>query len=130
MSTQDIVRLEIESRKTGGNWVAAYEQIHKLLEDPKYRMFRAGNTLCLFHNNGNKTATVYLLNGDPVSKVVDNIKEGLAAFKKAGFKELYTSTQRMAMIKLIEKTGYTSVTYRGTEPGEDGKPVYFIHIEL
>ena len=131
MSTQDIVRTHVHAHHgEKANWEAVYVQLHKLLEDPKYRMFRAGNTLCMYYNNGNKTAMIYMFNADPVGKVVGNMKEGFAAFKKAGFKELYTNTQRTAIVKLIEKTGYTSVTYRGTEPGDDGKPIYFIHIEL
>lgn len=130
MSTQDIIRTEFESRKTKGNWQAVYAELHKLLATPQYRMMRAGNTLCMYHNNGNKTATIYLFNADPLDKLIENMKEGFAAFKKAGFTALYTETERPAMVKLIEKTGANSVTVKTTEKNKNGQYSYYTHIEL
>lgn len=131
MSTQDIVRTHVNAHHgEEGNWQAVYVELHNLLEKPQFRIMRAGNTLFLFHNNGNNTAMVFMFNGDRVGKLVGNMKEFFAAMKKAGFKQLYTNTKRHAIIHLVEKTGYPSVTYRSENSDPKGNYMYYMSLDL
>ena len=131
MSTQDIIRAHVgEYHGEKGNWQEVYAQLHKLVENPKYRIMRSGNTLFLYCNNGNKTATVRIFNAEKTKAIVENIKEFFNAIKKSGFNQVYVESQSPATVKLLEKTGFSSVTIMVDQTDQGGGKKYYTHVEL
>jgi hypothetical protein len=131
MSTQDIVKTEVERGNPGADWRMAYAQIMSMIQQPQHRVVRSNNSLFIITNNGNHTANFMMCNADPVGIMPKSIKEFYAAMKGAGFTKLFYSTPRSGMIKLSEKTGFknTIVSRSLPLPGY-GKPIINVEVDL
>jgi hypothetical protein len=106
MSTQDIVKTEVERTMPGTDWRTVYAQIHEMIQLPKHRIFRANNSLFIITNNGDKTVDVSMCNADTLQDMPKSIKEFCMALKKCGFTEAKFTTTRPAMYRMVERAGY------------------------
>ena len=106
MTTQDIVKTEVERTMPGTDWRAVYAQIHEMVKLPKYRIFRANNSLFVITNNGDKTVDVSMCNADTLQDMPKSIKEFFTALKNCGFTEAKFMTTRPAMYRMVERAGY------------------------
>lgn len=131
MSTQDIVKTEIEKGNTNQDWRVAYVAIMNMIQQPQHRVVRSNNSLFIITNHGDHTADFMMCNADTVGMMPKSIKEFYTAMKKAGFTKLFYSTPRSGMIKLSEKTGFknTIVSRSLPLPGY-GKPIINVEVDL
>lgn len=106
MTTQDIVKTEVERTMPGTDWQAVYAHIHEMVKSPKHRIFRANNSLFIITNNGDQTVDVSMCNADAVKDMPKSIKEFLTALKVCGFTEAKFTTTRPAMYRMVERAGY------------------------
>jgi hypothetical protein len=124
MTPQDIVKTEIERTMPGMDWKVAYAQFHKMSEDPKHRIFRANNTLFIITNNGDHTADVSMCVADPLSVIPKSIKDFGQAMKKCGFTEIRFTSDRTALLRLIERAGYKPQVFPAAGlQGTNGRPL-------
>jgi hypothetical protein len=119
MTTQDIVKTEIERTSPGTDWRVVYAQIHNMVKNPKHRIFRANNSLFIITNNGDETVNVTMCNADTLQDMPKSIQEFGAALKKCGFTEANFATTRPAMLRMLGRAGYKvqilpSTTAQGT----------------
>ena len=106
MTTQDIVKTEVERTMPGTDWRTVYAQIHNMVKNPKHRIFRANNSLFIITNNGDQTVDVSMCNADALKDMPKSIKEFLMALKACGFTEAKFTTTRPAMYRMVERAGY------------------------
>jgi hypothetical protein len=129
MPTQDIIRTEFENNGTGMDWKQVYANIEQLVQQPNYRILRAGNSLLVVRNDGNGNAYVLMASADRPKDMAKNMKEFLQALQKANFKKVSFDTPRPAIIKLIQSTGFNVQSNMGKMPEPNsGKPS--IHVEV
>lgn len=129
MSTQDIVRTEFENNGTGMNWKQVYANIQQLVQQPKYRILRAGNSILVVRNDGGGNAYVLMASADRPADMAKNMKEFLQALKKSNYTKVSFDTPRPAIIKLIQSTGFNVQSNMGAFPEpKTGKPS--IHVEV
>lgn len=129
MSTQDIIRTEFENNGTGMDWKQVYANIQKLVQQPKYRILRAGNSLLVVRNDGGGNAYVLMASADRPADMAKNMKEFLQALQKSNYKKISFDTPRPAIIKLIQSTGFNVQSNMGKMPEpQTGKPS--IHVEV
>jgi len=129
MSTQDIVRTEFENNGTGMDWKQVYANIQQLVQEPKYRILRAGNSILVVRNDGGGNAYVLMASADRPADMAKNMKEFLQALKKANYTKVSFDTPRPAIIKLIQSTGFNVQSNMGASPEpKTGKPS--IHVEV
>jgi hypothetical protein len=110
MSTQDIVKTEVERTMPGVDWRTVYAQIHEMIKLPKHRIFRANNSLFIITNNGDKTADFAMCNADTPHDMPKSIEDFFKAMKKCGFIEVEFATDRPAMLRMVERAGYKPQT--------------------
>lgn len=129
MSTQDIVRTEFENNGTGMDWKQVYANIQQLVQQPKYRILRSGNSILVVRNDGGGNAYVLMASADRPADMVKNMKEFLQALKKSNYTKVSFDTPRPAIIKLIQSTGFNVQSNMGASPEpKTGKPS--IHVEV
>lgn len=130
MSTQDIVRTEIENNGSKADWKSVYNRLQKLIQAPEFRIFRANNSLFLIHNEGNGKASVFMFNADRVQDMPKSMSDFGAALKKAGFNTVSFNSVRPAVLRLLKSTGKKfSVIPSNPEPGT-GQPSLHVEVEL
>jgi len=131
MSTQDIVKTEVERNNSGSDWRAVYAAMMNMIEQPQHRIIRSNNSLFLYTNHGNHVADFMMCNADSVGMMPRSIKEFYKAMKVAGFKKLYYSTSREGMLRLSEKTGFKNIVLFRTPPVPGyGKPIINVEVDL
>ena len=118
MTTQDIVKTEVERTMPDADWRAVYAHIHEMVKSPKHRIFRANNSLFIITNNGDETVDVSMCNADTLQDMPKSIKEFLKALKACGFTEARFATTRPAMFRMIERAGYKAQVF--PNPGVGG----------
>ena len=106
MTTQDIVKTEVERTMPGVDWRTVYAQIHNMVKNPKHRIFRANNSLFIITNNGDQTVDFSMCNADALKDMPKSIKEFFTALKVCGFSEARFATTRPAMYRMVERAGY------------------------
>jgi hypothetical protein len=106
MTTQEIVKTEVERTMPGKDWRTVYAQIHEMIKLPKHRIFRANNSLFIITNNGDKTVDVSMCNADTLQNMPKSINEFFIALKKCGFTKAKFMTTRPAMYRMVERAGY------------------------
>lgn len=117
MTTQDIVKTEVERTMPGTDWRTVYAHIHEMVKQPKHRIFRANNSLFIITNNGDHTAEVSMATADKAPDLPKSIKEFFMAMKKCEFIEVTFTVGRPAMYRVIERAGYKARIL----PGVDGQ---------
>jgi len=124
MTTQDIVKTEVERTMPGTDWRTVYAHIHEMVKNPKHRIFRANNTLFIITNNGDHTADVSMCVADPLPVISKSIKEFGHAMKVCGFTEIRFTSDRVALLRLIERAGYKPQVFpaKGMQ-GAKGRPL-------
>ena len=124
MTPQDIVKTEVKRTMPGVDWRTVYAQLHELVKDPSHRIFRANNSIFIITNNGDHTADCSMCNADSLSDMPDSLNEFFTAMKKCGFTEVRGATTRPAMLRMVERAGYTVEVI--PDPGatdQNGAPV-------
>jgi len=131
MSTQDIVRTEFENNGTGMDWRQIYANILQLVQQPKYRILRAGNTILVVRNDGGGNAYILMASADRPAEMGKNLKEFFTALKKANYKKVSFDTPRPAFIRLSQSTGFkVNATMGATPEPKTGKPSIHVEVEL
>lgn len=123
MTTQDIVKTEVERTMPGTDWRTVYAHIHEMVKQPKHRIFRANNSLFIITNNGDHTAEVSMCNADSPKDMPKSIKEFCMAMKKCGFTEVRFATNRPAMYRMVERAGYKAQVFPNPAGGSKAKVV-------
>jgi len=115
MTTQDIVKTEVERTMPGTDWRTVYAHIHEMVKSPKHRIFRANNSLFIITNNGDKTVDVSMASADKTPELAHSIKDFFMALKKCGFTEASFTVGRPAMLRIIERAGYKARILPGVD---------------
>lgn len=131
MTPQDIVKTEVERTMPNADWRVVYASFHKMSEDPKHRIFRANNSLFIITNNGDHTADVSMCNADTLQDMPKSIKDFCMAMKKCGFTEVRFSSDRVALLRMVQRAGYTPQVYPATGmQGAKGRPIVKAKVAL
>jgi hypothetical protein len=131
MTPQDIVKTEIERTMPNADWKAVYAYFHEMVKDPKHRIFRANNTLFIITNNGDHTADVSMCVADPIQVIPKSIKDFGMAMKKCGFTEIRFTSDRVALLRLIERAGYKPQVFPANGmQGAKGRPLVKAKVAL
>ena len=131
MTTQDIVKAALKNTQSTLEWRKFYATLHKLVENPEWRLLRANNCLFLINNKGDHTAKVYMFNADTAQDMVASFKEFALAMKKCGFVEVEFSTDRPALSRVIARAGYKAQILPGVaRVGEAQTPAAKIKVVL
>jgi hypothetical protein len=131
MTPQDIVKTEVERTMPNADWKAVYASFHKMIDDPKHRIFRANNSLFIITNNGDHTASVSMCMADPMPVVPKSIRDFCVAMKKCGFTTLTFTSDRVALLRLVERAGYTPKIFPGPSiPTDDGRRLVRAKVDL
>lgn len=123
MTTQDIVKTEVERTMPGTDWRTVYAQIHNMVKDPKHRLFRANNSLFLITNNGDETVEVVMCIGDAPKDTIASLNEFFAALKVCGFAAAEFITNRPSIERMLERAGYRAKVSTLPEGGFRAKVV-------
>ena len=123
MTTQDIVKTEVERTMPDADWRAVYAHIHEMVKSPKHRIFRANNSLFIITNNGDETVDFSMCNADTLQDMPKSIKEFFTALKACGFTEAKFSTSRPAMYRMVERAGYKAQVFPNPAGGSKAKVV-------
>jgi hypothetical protein len=131
MTTQDIVKTEVERTMPGTDWRVVYAHIHEMVKSPKHRIFRANNSLFIITNNGDHTADVSMCNADSLQDMPKSLAEFCKAMKACGFTEVRFTTNRPAMLRMVERAGYKAQVFPSSGmASDDGKPVSKVKVVL
>jgi hypothetical protein len=124
MTTQEIVETEIKRTMPNADWRVAYAEFHKMMKDPKHRIFRANNSLFIITNNGDHTADVSMCNADTLQDMPKSIKDFCMAMKKCGFTEVRFTSDRVALLRMVERAGYKPQVFPASGmQGAKGRPI-------
>jgi hypothetical protein len=88
MTTQSIVRKALQKEGKADSFKRIYTGLYRMLETPKYRLMRSGNTLFLIEIVQVGMGKVQLINGDDPKKTMENIFDFIQAIKKANYKQV------------------------------------------
>jgi hypothetical protein len=103
LSLEEIVKIELERTSPEKNWEEVYQLIKALPED---RVVRVNNSLFIFTDRGNKTASFAMCNADDILVMHKSLKEFFTLMEQSGFNKLLCSTKRKAMLRMVTKAGY------------------------
>jgi len=110
MSTQEIFRNSKELNRSGEDWKSAYAKAFHMLQTPKFRMMRSGDTLFLYEITKPSVAKMFIVNADSSKKFLRNLKEFAKAMHYSGFKTVFGYTDDIPTITAIQHLGYGKVT--------------------
>ena len=131
MTPQEIVKTEIERTMPNADWRVVYASFHDMVKDPKHRIFRANNSLFIITNNGDHTADVSMCVADPLPVIPKSIREFGIALKKCGFNEIRFTSDRVALLRFIERAGYKPQVFPANGmQGAKGRPIVKAKVAL
>lgn len=103
LSLEEIVKIELQRTSPEKNWEEVYKLIKAL---PKERVVRVNNSLFIFTDRGNKTASFAMCNADDILTMHKSLKGFFNIMEQTGFTKLFWSTKRKAMLRMATKAGY------------------------
>jgi hypothetical protein len=109
MSTQEIFRNSKELNRSGEDWRIAYAKAFQVLQTPKFRMMRSGNTLFIYEITKPSVAKMFIVNADSPKKFLRNLKEFAKAMHHCGFKTVFGYTDDMPTVTAIQHLGHDKV---------------------
>ena len=110
----EIIRTEVERSTPHKNWEDVVRLINKL---DKNRKVRFNNSLFVFTNRGQGTASFAMCNADSLDQMSDSLKKFFAFMEAKQFVKITCHSKRRAMLRMALKTGYKM---RILEDGKDG----------
>jgi hypothetical protein len=117
MSVQEIVRSDLEKHGRGIEFRSKYHQLITILNTPKFRMLREGNTLFLIHILDKGECQLSIINADTPKRLFRNIKGCYDALSKAGYHTIHTDSNIPNMVQAMRNMGMDIII---TKYGKDG----------
>jgi len=118
MSTQDIIKNDIEVKRSKFDWKSLYAFISNSLDNNTSRIIREKNTLLWLILGRPHMATLIVFNADDTKQLIQNFKVGLQALKIAGFKLVNLDTTNSNLVGAASTFGYkTQVTKKAKSNG-------------
>lgn len=122
MTPQDIVKNAEGLKGTSVDWKQVYAHIALVLKTNKYRMFRTRNTLFLIEIKAPGVAEMYTFNADTKHNLIKNMREFLAAMKKAQYRVVAGNTYNVNILRLLQHAGFNvDIEQLATDTG---KPLF------
>jgi hypothetical protein len=110
----EIIRTEVEKSTPHKNW----EDVVKLIDElDKNRKVRFNDSLFIFTDRGHGVASFAMCNADSLEQMPKSLKQFFDYMKDKKFVKLVCESERRAMLRVAEKTGYKG---RIIENGKNG----------
>lgn len=104
LTFEQIVETEISRSAPERNLQEALDLINSIAKD---RIVRFNNSVFIFTNKGNGVASFSMCNADDLSKMPDSLEQFCFFMMQCGYKRLFFTTKRKAMLRIGTKTSFS-----------------------
>lgn len=131
MSPQEIIKADVEKSGSPMPWQNVYAGLVTAVKSPKFRIIRANNSLFAFSIDGKGMATGHLITADNPQTVADSVKQFMQAMKKAGYRQIKSSTSNPKLLEAYKAAGVKVQQSMGQHAqGGQASPAINILIEV
>lgn len=119
----DVINILGQSTGSEEDGIKLYNVLADLVNtDPNVRVMRSGNTLFVYYNNKDGSASIAMETADSPRELITAIQEFKKSMKVAGFKTAMFTVDNPQLTRLLEMAGIPVQIQSSNVPTETGAP--------